>query len=555
MGMRFVCISIVFLLFLTAIFTFPVHADNSNPSAMAGDADPLELVATITLDNEPMGIAVNEETNLVYVSTKEGLIVIDGETNEIVTEIPLPWAGLAPAGSSALAVNPQTNRIYVGRGREKAVVIDGATNSVVGQMVSKLYESYEIAVNPVMNLVYIAYTPSIMNTPDSIEVYDGETLRGVASVDIPGSKEHPYIEQLGVAVNPRTNRIYAVWSGNGNLYVVDGSTYEIIKQVKPPSYNMRIMVNPYTNYVYVGNVVLDGDTLGKVADYPSHLGTFLYPQAVDMRHNILYFTYGDTLYVVYGDTHKIVTTMELNGKWIYDVAVNTKTGKIYLNHRFDNDISVVRAPSYSPKFMAVVSDLAINPAGVEPGETVVVAVRVTNIGELAGFYTAVLKINGAEEAMKEVELAGGESTLIEFPVAREVTGEYTVNVDGATGVFVVAEFVISDLSISPAKVGPEEVVAVSVNVANPGEVASSRTIDLKIDGIVVDTKTITLAGGESKTVIFEVSKEEPGTYEVEINGQRGTITVRTPPSYAPYGVIAVAVIIGIVVFAALRKKR
>ena len=302
--------------------------------------DPLqqEIVTTITLDEEPQCIAVNEETNRVYVGVKDGLLIIDGETDTIITEI-LPDVEVV-----ALAVNPQTNRIYVADYGDNIFVIDGATNQQLGIIPEGIYNQYAIAVNPTTNLVYIADWTTILGNYDRILVYSGETFTEVTHVNILGSEEHEYIERMGLAVNPETNLVYATWSGNNSLCVIDGSTHEITENVSPSSFSREITVNAYTNYIYIGDVVLDCDTLVEVfSDYEGDLG------AVDSVNNLVYTTDYHNLYVLNGTTHGIVTSLELD--WYFSsysdcVGVNGETDKVYLVDSSENQIPVVLIPEF-----------------------------------------------------------------------------------------------------------------------------------------------------------------------------------------------------------------
>ena len=294
---------------------------------------PLQLVATITLDKEPKCIAVNEETNRVYIGAEDGLLIIDCETDTVVTEI-LPGTNVV-----ALAVDPQTNRIYAAEYGEKIVVIDGTTNQQLGEIAERIYYQYEIAVNPVTNLIYIEDHTGTMGNYDRVVVYSGETNTLVTYVNIPGSNEHAYIEDLGVAVNPETNRIYVTWSGNDTLRMINGDTHEIMKTVSPSSFSRRVTVNPFTNYVYVGDVVLDGETLEEVTvTYEGDL------KAVDPVNNILYTTGYNKLYALNGTIHGIVTSLELDEGVSLSpdaVAVNCETGKVYVIDNYEKQIPVV----------------------------------------------------------------------------------------------------------------------------------------------------------------------------------------------------------------------
>jgi len=312
----------------------------------SGSVGPLEVIANITLDKEPKCIAVNEETNRVYVGVEGGLVVVDGETDEVVTEI------LSDAEVVALAVNPQTNHIYAAVYGENVTVINGATNQMVGGISERVYDSYEIAVNPVTNLVYIADWTTIMGEYDRVRVYHGENLTLIDTVNIPGSNESTTIQRVGVAVNPDTNRIYATWRGNNTLHVIDGNTHGIIKTVKPSSFSDTVTVNPYTNYVYVGKAVLDGDTLVQVtSDYQGDL------KAVNPLSNLLYTTQYENLYALNGSTHGVVDSLELHW-WISSysdpIAANPQTSKIYVINYQANQVSVI-----IPEFPTLTSILLI----------------------------------------------------------------------------------------------------------------------------------------------------------------------------------------------------
>jgi DNA-binding beta-propeller fold protein YncE len=268
--------------------------------------DPLqqEIITTITLDEEPQCIAVNEQTNRIYVGVEDGLVIIDGETDTVIEEI-LPDVEVV-----ALALNPQTNRLYAAEYGDKIFVIDVSTNQQVGEIDEGIYRQSDIAVNPVTNLIYIEDRTVVMGSYDRVVVYDGETNTFVRAVNIPGSNEHPTIETIGVAVNPETNRVYITWSGNNSLYMADGDMYEILETVVPSSFSREVMVNPYTNYVYVGNAVLDGETLVEVlSDYD---GTV---EAVDPVNNLLYTADYHNLYVLNGTTHGTVTSLEI--EWFF----------------------------------------------------------------------------------------------------------------------------------------------------------------------------------------------------------------------------------------------
>ncbi len=90
-----------------------------------------------------------------------------------------------------------------------------------------------------------------------------------------------------------------------------------------------------------------------------------------------------------------------------------------------------------------------------------------------------------------------------------------------------ASFTTSDLSISPTEVDIGQSVAISILVTNTGDIIGSYEASLKIDNAVVDTRTVTLAGGASQTVTFTIAEDTAGTHTVDVNGLAGTLIVKT----------------------------
>jgi hypothetical protein len=96
-------------------------------------------------------------------------------------------------------------------------------------------------------------------------------------------------------------------------------------------------------------------------------------------------------------------------------------------------VSAAPPPPAPAAFM--VSSLIISLLEVAFEEEVSISVTVTNTGDLEGTYTVTLKINGAVEAIENVELAGGATKLVTFKVVEDTEGTYNVEVNGLTGSF------------------------------------------------------------------------------------------------------------------------
>jgi hypothetical protein len=91
-----------------------------------------------------------------------------------------------------------------------------------------------------------------------------------------------------------------------------------------------------------------------------------------------------------------------------------------------------------------------------------------------------------------------------------------------------ASFTISSLNVSPLEAEIGEAVTISVLATNTGEQEGSYSLNLAINGAVVETREITMAGG-SQTVVFSTYGDEAGIYSVAVNGLEGSFTVLEPP--------------------------
>lgn len=88
-----------------------------------------------------------------------------------------------------------------------------------------------------------------------------------------------------------------------------------------------------------------------------------------------------------------------------------------------------------------------------------------------------------------------------------------------------AEFTLSNLSISPSKPEVGETIIISFDIANSGGRQGTYTAVLKVNGIKTATKNITLDAGESRSVSFIVTAESSGTYNIEIDGLKDAFEV------------------------------
>jgi len=154
------------------LWTNRIYVTNENDGTVSViDALRNRVMATVKLNGNPIGIAVNSRTNLVYVPlyfcSSCGLVVINGSTNRVVTTIPLPGTQL-----DDVTVRPLGNLVYVTDESKGLFVVDGKTNSVLGN-VAGLSAPETVAVLPGTPLVVESDTGSnkaVFLNEDSISI-------------------------------------------------------------------------------------------------------------------------------------------------------------------------------------------------------------------------------------------------------------------------------------------------------------------------------------------------------------------------------------------------
>jgi hypothetical protein len=263
---------------------------------------------------------------------------------------------------------------------------------------------------------------------------------------------------------------------------------------------------------------------------------------------------------------------------------------VELNCEVDTDTNTITAEvSHFTTFIILadtnpacftVSDLSITPAEVSVGQTVNITALVANTSDLSGTYEVVLKVDNIAVAAREVTLAGGDSETVSFGITMNDVATHTVSVGGLSGTFKIigesqgsAAFSFSDLSVSPAEIQAGENVNISVSVVNTGDLSGGYQVKLIINDWVVETKKVTLAAGESKTIVFNTTKDTAGTYEIDIGGLSASFLVKevaalptfaTPSPQPPVrsinwfvigGVIAGVVLVGLAIFVVVRGVR
>jgi YVTN family beta-propeller protein len=123
-----------------------------------------------------------------------------------------------PAGTPTdVSVNLVTGLVYVPSGRQVDVISDKTDKIAYSIPVATAYGLVPDVINPATNTLYLGDQHELF-------VVNAATRQVTATVNVPAA---------GLAVNVATNKIY-VSDFNSNVYVIDGATNNIIKDIALP---------------------------------------------------------------------------------------------------------------------------------------------------------------------------------------------------------------------------------------------------------------------------------------------------------------------------------
>jgi uncharacterized protein len=275
-------------------------------------------VKTVKMGTEPEAIAINPITNKIYVGNSgDGTVsVIDGTTDLVTATVPvgdLPYV---------LAVNLLSDKIYVSKTfSNTTTVIDGKTNQT--SILKAGVQADAIASSTAMNRIYMTSYEG-----GKVTVVDG-TNENVSTIDV---DKHLW----GIAADDATKRIYLTGSGSAKLWVIDENT-NAVTSVATGEIPCAVAVDPAAKRVYVvnygSNSVTVIDSASASAKVTATLPVGERPQAVavDSRTHRVYVanTHDDTVSVIDGTLNTVLATVK-TGKAPYAIAVDRETGKTYV---------------------------------------------------------------------------------------------------------------------------------------------------------------------------------------------------------------------------------
>jgi YVTN family beta-propeller protein len=308
---------------------------------------------TIPVGTVPKFVAVNQDTNFIYVSNlnSNNVSVIDGATNSVVATVPV---GTAP---EVLDVNTTTDMVYVANLESNNVsVIDGSSNAVVATIpLGSNSSPFGVALDSTRNLVYVTNTGA-----GTVSIINGATNAVVATVPVGNTP-------AGVRVNTTANLIYVANLGSASVSVIDGSTdsvtstFPLPQAAEPlivamdPILSRLFITDSFAKAIYVLNAST-GELLqtitggGRISFKSPEYVALLQPgKSVMVSDSSLgaVIEFNDSTYAFTGG-------LAAAGSPI-GVAVNRTTGKIYVAESSAGTVNVYSQAVAAPAHAAVSS--------------------------------------------------------------------------------------------------------------------------------------------------------------------------------------------------------
>ncbi|MCW4045671.1 MAG: hypothetical protein NWE94_09175 [Candidatus Bathyarchaeota archaeon] len=121
--------------------------------------------------------------------------------------------------------------------------------------------------------------------------------------------------------------------------------------------------------------------------------------------------------------------------------------------------------------------------------------------------------------------------LIDILIVAIAAGTYIYlqNTGGLASAPKLAEFTLSDLTISPLEADVGEPISISVNVTNIGDLEGNYSATLTINDVEKETKMILLQGGSYAIVDFTDTENTEGNYTVKVGNLTGTFRIKAAP--------------------------
>ena len=93
-----------------------------------------------------------------------------------------------------------------------------------------------------------------------------------------------------------------------------------------------------------------------------------------------------------------------------------------------------------------------------------------------------------------------------------------------------AEFIVTDLTVTPSEAEEADPVLISANITNIGDLEGTYDANLTINGVLTQTQIVSVLGNNTSVIVeFTVIEENIGDYTVELGGLTGSFKIKEAP--------------------------
>jgi YVTN family beta-propeller protein len=211
---------------------------------------PRQVVATISVGDEPLGVAVLPNGNYIYVTNHNGdnVSVIQTSNNSVVGTITVG------NGPMDLTVLPNGNFVYVPNRFSNDVTVIRTTDNVVTASIQVGSWPVYCAATPNCNFVYTANWQT--DDVSVIRTSDNTVIAAISVGDGPG----------GVCVLPNGNYAYVSNMSSNNVSVIRTLDNTVVATIPTAAYPQGIIALPNGDYVYVADKTGNSVTVIRTSD-------------------------------------------------------------------------------------------------------------------------------------------------------------------------------------------------------------------------------------------------------------------------------------------------
>ncbi|HEY3280284.1 MAG TPA: hypothetical protein VGJ83_07205 [Gemmatimonadales bacterium] len=230
-----------------------IYVSNSaagSVTVLDGTRDPIGIVQTISVGLNTGGIAVDTVRNRVYVGSllrvAEGdlpfLSTIDGATNTLMQTDTVRFSGGGASAPGAVAFNPLTERAFVVLRTDTLAFVDVAGLTIKAAFGDVGFALSGVAVNTQTNLVYVGSggEVKVIDATPGVDTVFTNVFIGANSAQ-------------GMSVNEKRNKVYVANASNNIVHEIDGASnaYRTVIVGAFSDFPQSATVNPETGKVYV----------------------------------------------------------------------------------------------------------------------------------------------------------------------------------------------------------------------------------------------------------------------------------------------------------------